>query len=231
MAKKPKKTNEEILRCPQCGGELEVQFVGEMKDKRAFCRHCGTEIDIPDKYQRVRKKRLMKWNFGGVHSVEDTLIETRSDRSEHIKDGKSLPPDIQEIMKQIRERGPESIDAQTLRILKFHGVRLSFDHDALTPEVLEALKGKDFDLSYGQDSRSEKTLFIRTEKQTPGFFDNLLEDDRKPGDQYPLLDTEQTIKIFGIAPAPEDTIRCPNPKCDAKIPKTAKKCSWCGEDL
>lgn len=231
MAKKPKMTSQEILRCPQCGGELEVQFVGELKDKRAFCRHCGTEINIPDAYQRVKKKRSTEWNLGGVYSVEDTLIETRSDRSENANERKPLPPEIQEIMKQIKERGPEAIDEQTLQILKFHGVRLSFDHDALTPEVLKALKGNDFDLSYGQDSQSEKTLFIRTEKQTPGFFENLLEDNSKSRGQYPLLDTEQTVKIFGIAPAPEDTIKCPNPKCDAKIPKNAKKCSWCGEEL
>jgi len=231
MAKKPRMTGEEILRCPQCGGELAVQFVGEMKDKRALCRHCGTDIDIPDAYQRVKKKKSTAWNFHGLRSVEDTLIETRSDQSRDADERKAFPPEIQEIMQQIKEKGAEAIDKQTLRILKFHGVRLSFDHGALTPEVLEALKGKDFDLSYGQDSQSEKTLFIRTEQRTPGFFENLFDDDHEPHDDYPLLDTKQTVKIFGVAPAPEDTIKCPNPKCDAKIPKTAKKCSWCGQEL
>jgi hypothetical protein len=224
-------TSQEILRCPRCGGELEVRFVGEMKDKRAICNYCGTEINIPDAYQRVKKKRSTEWNLGGVHSIEDTLIETRSDRSENANERKILPPEIHEIMKRIEEQGPEAIDEQTLQILKFHGVRLSFDHDALTPEVLEALKGKDFNLSYGQDNQSKKTLFIRTEKRNQGFFENLLEDDHKPHSQYSLLDTEKTVKIFGIAPAPEDTMKCPNPNCDAKIPKTAKKCSWCGEEL
>jgi hypothetical protein len=231
LAKNPKMTNQEILRCPQCGGELEVQFVGDMRDKRAFCRHCGTEIDIPDTYQRVNKKRSSEWKISGMQSVEDTLIESRSDRSENSNESKPLPPEIQKIMKQIKKRGVEAINAQSLRTLKFHGVRLSFDSDALTPEVLEALKGKNFDLSYGQDSQSEKTLFIRTIKQTPGFFEILFNGKHELRDQNPLLDTEKTVKIFGIAPAPGDTIKCPNPKCDAKIPKTAMKCSWCGWEI
>ena len=231
MAKKRKMTRQEILRCPQCGGELAVQFVGEMKDKRAFCRHCGTEVDIPDTYQRVKKKRSAEWNFSGTHSVEDTLIETRSDRGEDANEKKPIPPEIQEIITQIKEKGWEVIDVHTLRILKTHGVRLSFDSDVLTPAVLEQLQGKEFDLVYGQDSQSRKTLFIRKEERAPGYFENLFEDDRKHLDPNALLDSKQTVKLFGVAPAPEDTIKCPNPQCDAKIPKAAKKCSWCGEEL
>jgi len=40
-------------RCPNCGGNLEIHFIGELKDKWAVCPYCQTRIDIPDAYQRI----------------------------------------------------------------------------------------------------------------------------------------------------------------------------------
>ena len=48
---------DQAMRCPQCGGAMEVQYIGEMRDKRAVCEYCNTEVDLPDSYQRVKKTR------------------------------------------------------------------------------------------------------------------------------------------------------------------------------
>jgi len=32
------------LQCTNCGGVTEVRFVGELRDKRAFCPNCGSQI-------------------------------------------------------------------------------------------------------------------------------------------------------------------------------------------
>jgi hypothetical protein len=33
-----------------------VRFVGELRDKRAVCRHCGSQVDLPDTYRRVQRR-------------------------------------------------------------------------------------------------------------------------------------------------------------------------------
>lgn len=40
--------NSRSLICPQCGGTMEVRYVGILRDKRLVCHYCRTEIDLPD---------------------------------------------------------------------------------------------------------------------------------------------------------------------------------------
>ncbi|HEY89627.1 MAG TPA: hypothetical protein G4N98_07845 [Thermoflexia bacterium] len=51
------------LRCPQCGGTMEVHFIGELRDKRARCPYRGTEVDLPDSYQAwwIRHSGVVYW--------------------------------------------------------------------------------------------------------------------------------------------------------------------------
>lgn len=71
--------NGESLRCPQCGGRMVAHFVGALKDKRATCQHCGTEIDLLDAYQRVEHQREQERYPTHTRAVDRTVIETRSD--------------------------------------------------------------------------------------------------------------------------------------------------------
>ena len=68
------------LICPQCGGRMEVRFLGEMRDKRAVCPYCGAEVDIADTFQRTEIRRDHSQEPWGSRTVEQTVVETRSDR-------------------------------------------------------------------------------------------------------------------------------------------------------
>lgn len=67
------------LRCPQCGGVMEVYFAGEMRDKRARCRYCDTDIDLPDSFRRVQRTHQDEQRAGSRRSVDTLTVEYRSD--------------------------------------------------------------------------------------------------------------------------------------------------------
>lgn len=44
--------NKQVLRCPQCGGTMEIRFVGRFRqDRRAVCLYCRSEMDLPETIQ------------------------------------------------------------------------------------------------------------------------------------------------------------------------------------
>jgi hypothetical protein len=67
------------LRCPQCGGGLEGYFAGEMRDKRARCRYCDTDIDLPDSFRREQRTHQDEPRVGSRRSVDTLTVEYRSD--------------------------------------------------------------------------------------------------------------------------------------------------------
>jgi len=69
-----------VLCCPQCGGKMNVRFVGQLQDKRAICTYCGTEVDLPDSYQHIERTREHESRpGGGSRTVEKATVQTRSD--------------------------------------------------------------------------------------------------------------------------------------------------------
>jgi hypothetical protein len=70
---------EEELRCPGCNAPLEVRFVGKLRDKRATCRFCGTQVDLPDTYRRVQRRQAQEEHDWGNRTVDTVVVETRSD--------------------------------------------------------------------------------------------------------------------------------------------------------
>ena len=89
------------LGCPHCGGAMEVRFVGDLRDKCAACQYCGTELDLPDTYQQVRRQQEREKRPWGTRTVETTVIETRSDRAGGRPDG-PVPESVDE---WLEERG------------------------------------------------------------------------------------------------------------------------------
>lgn len=67
------------LRCSQCGGRMNVRFVGDLRDKRAVCIYCGTEVDLPDSYQRIELERQHETHEWSTRTVEKAIIQTRND--------------------------------------------------------------------------------------------------------------------------------------------------------
>ena len=123
------------MRCPQCGGAMAVRRIGEMRDKRAVCLHCGTELDMPDSYRRVVKKRTQENGVLGSRSVEETRIETRSDGPISPEDQESLPPEIQEMMKSFKDK-----NFSTGRITKSVQISTESKEDKILAEMFPSLK-------------------------------------------------------------------------------------------
>jgi DNA-directed RNA polymerase subunit M/transcription elongation factor TFIIS len=81
------------LQCPQCGGAMEARFAGPLRDKRAVCPYCGTEVDLPDAYQRIQRQKEQAHHPWGSRTVEETVIETRSDHAEGLPDLDEVIPE------------------------------------------------------------------------------------------------------------------------------------------
>ena len=81
------------LQCPQCSGAMEVRFAGPLRDKRAVCPYCGTEVDLPDAYQRIQRQKEQARHPWGSRTVEETVIETRSDHPEGLPDLDEVVPE------------------------------------------------------------------------------------------------------------------------------------------
>jgi hypothetical protein len=88
---------------------MEVRFAGRMRDKRATCRHCGSEVDLPDAYQRVERRREQGRGLWRGRTVEETVIETRSD-------GPRDPSTEEELARWLRERGVPDVGQEVGRL-------------------------------------------------------------------------------------------------------------------
>jgi hypothetical protein len=204
------------LLCSQCGGVTEVRFVGELRDKRAFCPHCGSQIDLPDTYQRVERRREKEQDpWGGSRTVESIRVETRSDHSP----AGQVPSEMHEIDKLLQQ----------------------LDLSDAGGEAPEQIGVRDAEAGVSQWSAASST--VRTEERS--FLDRVLGRRRKGAAvseaqsvhtdqedalaQAGQLTPEAIIRLAG-GPLPlEERRECHN--CGAVVPRTEPKCSWCSAPL
>lgn len=228
----PSSKEEPVLRCPQCGGAMEVRFIGEMRDKRAACLYCNTHVDLPDSFRRVRKKSTRERRFGGSRASEEIVIETRSDGQISIEDPESLPSEVQEMLQILKEKGAAGLDEKFLRSLQARGINVAFDPDDLAPGALQLLKDHGYDIYDDSPLKdSSRTVLIKSEEWDAGFLGPLLFEMGATEGKPALLTTEKIVELAGGALPQDQRRECPNSACRAVIPKDATRCSWCGELL
>jgi hypothetical protein len=75
----PRAQTRETLRCPQCGGPMEVRFIGDLHDKWAVCPYCGTRVDLPDSYERVEREHTEEKHLWGSRRVDREVVHRRRD--------------------------------------------------------------------------------------------------------------------------------------------------------
>ena len=110
--------------CPQCGGGMEIYFAGELRDKRARCPFCKTEIDIPDAYSKMVVEQ--ESGFGKVlPGAQFTVYERRADNP----GGKITSDEIDQLMmekgltaarKELEARGIQNIKLENFAGLENH---------------------------------------------------------------------------------------------------------------
>ena len=135
-------------------------------------------------------------------------------------------------MRTLKEKGPEALDDELLRKLQAHGINVSFDSESFDSDPLQSLKANGYIINEAAPLEYPSTaVHIRTGKRIKGFLRRLFSKTggvrQKPGSISPM----DITKLAGGALSPEERRQCPNPKCQAVIPKDAKKCTWFGELL
>ena len=206
--------------CPQCGGRMEVRFVGELRDKRAYCPYCRTIHDLPDSFQRVRRRWERDQKLTGSRVVETTTIETRLDGARSPEDPKSLPPEVQEILGVLKEKGADALSGEQVEMLRSREIERSLSSNRFDADTIQALQGLGFEIyeEPAPQQRSKKGLIAR-------IFGTGKEVEQGP------LSPEEIIELAGGALPQEERRECPNPSCRAVVSKAAKKCPWCGRSL
>jgi hypothetical protein len=225
-------TNEEfILECPQCGGPLETRFYGELQDKRAECPYCGTQIDLPDAFSRVKHTRERQDTPWGERRVDTTVVETRFEGQLGQRELGELPSEVRQILRLLLEKGPEAIDSGLLQRLHQNGINVSLDSRGFDPDTLHTLLERGFDLYAGPPLPfTTRSVVTRTAiQETPRRGLSALRRKRKQKSEP--LSPNEIIALAG-GPLPLDQRRtCPNPKCGATISKSATTCPWCGVEV
>jgi hypothetical protein len=218
------------FRCRQCGGVMEVRYIGEMRDKRAVCPYCGTEVNLPDTFRRVERTRDHEERPWGRRTVETVQVETRSDHGSGVRGSPSVP-EIDEIRERLRDRGvqlPDDDVDEVIHELRRRGYTVS------TRRTVSA----DQQVSASSQARSEP----------PGFLDRLLGSlginlpgSLRAAGQRGLfgrqgvrsrrrqLTPEEIVELAGGGLPPEERRNCP--RCDAAVSRKATKCPWCGFSL
>jgi hypothetical protein len=194
-----------------------VRFVGELRDKGAFCPYCGNHIDLPDTFVRVERTRQHEQiQGGGSRSVDSVIVEARRD---HMP-GDELIPGGDEIDRVLQERDLPDIDDEALRQLRERGLvggtgeKVVLPSRAQEPErsFLDRLLGR---RETGTRDRDEDLLAaLGQEDATP-----------KAGSFSP----DDILKLAG-GPLPEEERReCPS--CKAVVSRSESKCPWCSASL
>ena len=204
------------LQCPTCGGVTEVRFVGELHDKRAFCPHCGSQIDLPDSFQRVERRREHETGpQGGSRTVESVRIETRHDHGP----GESLPSGAEEIDQLLQALDLPEVDEELLRRLRERAASVETGKEVATSSGVRFQK-QSF-LERIMRRTSEDALDDKAQTMLAGGVDDL----PKPGS----LDPEDIIRLAGGALPPEERRECHN--CGAVVSRSATRCPWCSVPL
>ena len=210
------------LRCQDCGGTLDVRFIGEMRGKRAVCPFCGNQVDVPDSFQRVERRRDHEQRPWRSRTVDTVYVETRVD---HGSDGEPIDsvPGIDGIRQILREKGPAAIDEEMLEKLDDAGIIVS----------TSAAQGVRTRLSDGPESGVDRLPgSSRLDSTDSGFgisAGKALFSSEDVSSVQGRLDPEHVIKMAGGAPPIDKRTKCP--ECSAVVPSDASRCEWCGAGL
>jgi hypothetical protein len=200
------------LQCSQCGGVTEVRFVGELRDKRAFCPHCGSQIDLPDTFQRAERQREQEHlPGGGTRIVDSVRIETRSDHVpgegpaaevrgiDQILQDLDLPDVDEEALQQLGEQS--TISGSSERPLHASGTRP--EDRGLVDRMLRRVRGE-----AASDATDAAALDQVEGVPVPG-----------------QLTPEDIIRLAGGPLPPEQRRKCL--KCGAVVSRNESRCPWC----
>ncbi|MGD9145071.1 MAG: hypothetical protein PVI80_05885 [Anaerolineae bacterium] len=210
--KEPPMPEQWTLQCAQCGGVTEVRFAGELRDKRAFCPHCGSQIDLPDTFQRAERQRAQEHPpEGGTRMVDSVRIEARSD---HLP-GEGPAAEVSGIDQILHDLDVPDVDDEALQPLGeqstvsgpseqlFHTPGTSGEDRGLVDRMLRRVRGE-----AASDTDDAAALEQIEGLPVPG-----------------QLSPEDILRLAGGPLPPEERRKCL--KCGAVVSRSESRCSWC----
>jgi hypothetical protein len=205
-------SEERTLQCPQCGGITKVRFVGELFDNRAFCPHCGSQIELPDTFQRVERRREQEHLSEGSSRIVDPMgIETRRDHAP----GQGSALEASDIDRVLRDLDLPGAEDETLQQPGEQGVLGGASEQILPPS------------GTGTEQRGLMDRMLRRmrgEAVSGGGDAAALE--QAGGLPLPgRLSPEDIIQLAGGPLPPEERRKCP--KCGAVVSHKESRCPWC----
>lgn len=239
-----------VLRCPQCGGAMEIYFAEERHDKRARCSYCATDVDLPDSFRQVRRVQTSEQR-AGVQRFEDALIvESRSD-------GDTSTLTTEDIVRLMQAQDREVFGAQGTahrpdyaytkddlrQLLAEHGLSVTDEKldDFMRRYVLREREqtgpGHHVVVRRVETRRTLGEAFSQTEEEPQGCLSLLLRlfgevrivFQRSRPAPSATTDVQTMIKTAGGPLPPHERQRCPH--CGATLSKRATRCVWCGARL
>ena len=199
-------------RCPTCGGDLEIHFIGDLQDKWAICPYCDTKIDLPDSFRRTIHLREQHERPGLKHTVETTLIEQRADAGQQFDE---MPAEVRSLLDQAH--GDDLPDADELKALLKQGPLAihRIDEHRLKPK-------KDWDIW-------SVLAGLNDPFNPPRGFQDMEEFASSLGENAIVIPTSSgEYHVLEGIPANQRT-HCA--KCDALVSKLSEKCQWCDHPL
>jgi hypothetical protein len=212
------------LRCESCGGRLDVRFIGELRDKRAICPFCQSELDVLDAFQRLERRSERERQPRDHRSVDSLLVETRVDHGVPTEPA-PLMPEIDDLRRLLREEGPEGLDDETVQKLDDSGFVVSTSETMITRSQIERDEPGGIDRHERHESAEKRSS--RGALSIPGSSASAspLDVATVPG----RIDPEMVIRLAGGAIPNEARAECP--ACAAVVPRDAARCEWCGATL
>ena len=211
----PSRVEGRTLKCQACGGVTEVRFVGELKDKRAFCPYCGFQIDLSDALARVEGERKREeLPEGRIQSLDALFAGTRRDPVA----GAQPPSEMDDIEQVLQDLDLDDFGGETLGQVRGRAVS--------TGPSAEGVRAP-------RPRRGDRSLLDRLLGRSAGRG----EDDRlMPGQdageevsRAGSLNPEDIIRWAG-GPLPEEERRkCP--RCGAIVSRSESRCPWCSAQL
>ncbi len=204
------------LRCKQCGGLVELHFVGELRDSRAVCPYCGAHIDPLDTLAREEWTREQEeLPEEGAGSTESVRVERRGDELSE----QWVPPTAEELGKLLREIDLSDADEETLRQSMGRGLADETSEQMVAPSANQTAKRSFLDRVLGRRARETPRIDMLADLADP--IEALAQTGRLgPGD---------IIRLAGGPLSPQERRNCP--ECGAVVSRTEAKCPWCSAPL
>ena len=209
---------------------MQIKHIGQKKAPRAVCAFCGTQLDLPDTFKR-ESDLAQDPGFSSSPQTDGITDQIHRDGHLEVEDSASIPPEVQDLVVILKNKGFKGIDTDFLQKLLSSGISLTVDQENSDPDMLTGSQQIHSDPPGDSHSSSSKMIPFESERSDTGMLVGLLNRLGIAGPKPPPVGRLDLSALMKTALPPDQSQKCPNKTCGAMIPKDAKRCPWCGREF